>query len=76
MSKKLKAFYLIDILISIICLIGMFANNFSSGYGLDALSSVEYFVVFGILFIVSISLLLIVTMIRLITKTSKKNIRK
>lgn len=76
MNKKIKLFYLVDILIIIICLIGMFVNNFSGGYGLAALSSVGYFVVFWILFIVSISLLFIVTMIRLITKISKKSIRK
>lgn len=76
MNKKIKLFYLVDILIIIIFLIGMFINNFDSGYGLAALSSVGYFVVFGILFIVSISLLFIVTMIRLITKISKKSIRK
>lgn len=72
MNKKIKLFYLVDILIIIICLIGMFINNFDSGYGLQSLSSLGNFVIFGILFIVSISLFLVVTMIKVIMKIYKK----
>ncbi len=74
MNEKLKIFYLIDITVLIISFIGaIFVNNYDYGYGLSALEGVGDFVIVGLIFLISLFLLIIVSIIYIITRCIKRN---
>lgn len=72
MSKKLKIFYIIDISILIVSLLLAIIENAIPQTGLAALESVGRFVVFGIIFIISAFLLVMVSLIYIIKRKIKK----
>ena len=73
MNEKLKIFYCIDITILIISFIGaIFINNYDYGYGLSALSGIGDFIIAGLIFLTSLFLLIIVTIIYIIIRCIKK----
>lgn len=75
MSKNLKIFYIIDLLIMIVSIIGMLIENNKSCYGLEALSSAGYFTAFLLVFIFSFLLLIIVSILYFIIKLKRKYMR-
>lgn len=75
MNKKIKIFYIIDVLIMIISIIGMVILENKANYGLAALTSVGYSVVLFLIFILSIVLIIIVSFIYFLIKL-KKNLKE
>ena len=73
MCKKFKIFYIIDLLFLVLSLIGMIILNNKVEYGLSALTSVGQFVVLLIVFVVSIILNLVISLICLISKLKNRN---
>lgn len=71
MNKKLKIFYIIDITITIISIVGIIIVENQKTYGLVALTSVGYFVILSCIFVISLIMLMIVSMIYFI-KSKKK----
>ena len=68
MSKKLKIFYIIDLLFIVLSLIGMIILNNKVEYGLSALTGVGQFVICLIAFIVSIVLNVVISLIFFISR--------
>lgn len=71
MNKKLKIFYIIDIMVMLISMIGIIIIENQKTYGLVALTSVGYFVILSCIFIISLIMLVIVSLIYFI-KNKKK----
>lgn len=71
MNKKLKIFYIIDITIMIISMVGIVIIENQKTYGLAALTNVGYFVILSCIFIMSLIMLVIVSLIYFI-KNKKK----
>lgn len=71
MNKKLKIFYIIDITIMIISMVGIVIVENQKTYGLAALTSVGHFVILSCIFIISLITLVIVSLIYFI-KNKKK----
>ena len=74
MNKKLKIFYIIDILILIVSFIAVIIIDNSNTYGLAALTSVGHLVVCGIIFLISLILLIVVFLVHMIIKFHKKKL--
>lgn len=72
MSKKIKIFYVVDLIIMIISIIGMLIINNKNAYGLEALTNVGYIVVLLFIFITSLILLVTVSFIYVIFKKRQK----
>lgn len=73
MNKKIKIFYISDLISVIISIIGMLILNSQKSYGLAALTSAGYFTICLLLFIVSVVLLISVSLIYLIITLFLKN---
>lgn len=73
MNKKIKIFYIIDFATMIVSIIGMIVIDNGKTYGLAALASVGHFVIFALIFIASLILLMIVSIIYFIIKLKRKN---
>ena len=71
MNMKIKIFYIIDFIIFITSGLGLIIINNSKNYGLEALEDVGHFVVLGMLFIASILLFIIVSIVFIIKKRRK-----
>lgn len=71
MNKKLKIFYIIDITVMLISMVGIVIVENQKTYGLAALTSVGYFVILSCIFIMSLIMLVIVSLIYFI-KNKKK----
>lgn len=72
MSKKIKIFYVVDLIIMIMSIIGMLIINNKNAYGLEALTDVGYIVVLLFIFITSLILLVTVSFIYVIFKKRQK----
>lgn len=72
MSRKIKIFYAVDLIIMFISIIGMFIINNKNAYGLEALTNVGYIVILLFIFITSLILLVIVSFIYVIFKKRQK----
>lgn len=72
MSKKIKIFYIIDLIIMIMSIIGMLIINNKNAYGLEALTNVGYIVILLFIFITSLILLVMVSFIYIIFKKRQK----
>lgn len=72
MSKKIKIFYVVDLIIMIMSIIGMLIINNKNAYGLEALTNVGYIVVLLFIFITSLILLVTVSFIYFIFKKRHK----
>lgn len=73
MNKKMKIFYIVDLIFMIISIVGIIIVNNKIAYGLEALSNVGYVVILLCIFIVSLILLIIVSLIYAILKKKQKN---
>lgn len=71
MNKKLKIFYIIDITIMIISMVGIVIVENQKTYGLAALTNVGYFVILSCIFMISFIMLVIVSLVYFI-KNKKK----
>lgn len=71
MNKKLKIFYIIDITIMIISMVGIVIVENQKTYGLAALTNVGYFIILSCIFMISFITLVIVSLIYFI-KSKKK----
>ena len=71
MNMKIKIFYIIDFIIFITSGLGLIIINNSKNFGLAALEDVGHFVVLGMLFIASILLFIIVSIVFIIKKRRK-----
>lgn len=72
MNKKLKIFYIIDLSIMSISVIGMLIENNKNVYGLASLSSAGYFTILLLVFIFSFVLLVIVSIVYFVIKLKRK----
>lgn len=63
MSKKVKVFYIIDIVVMCISVIGMILLESKHSYGLAALSCVGYFTILLLTFIISVGLVVVVSLV-------------
>lgn len=72
MSKKIKIFYVVDLIIMIMSIIGMLIINNKNAYGLEALTNVGHIVVLLFIFITSLILLVTVSFIYVIFKKRHK----
>lgn len=72
MNKKIKVFYIIDLVIMMASIIGMIVVDNGKTYGLSALTSVGYFVVLALIFIISLVLLIIVSIVYFIIKLKRR----
>lgn len=73
MNKKMKIFYIVDLIFMIISIVGIITVDNKTAYGLEALSNVGYVVILLFIFIVSLILLIIVSLIYVILKKKQKN---
>lgn len=71
MSKKIKIFYVVDLIIMIMSIIGMLIINNKNAYGLEALTNVGYIVILLFIFITSLMLLVIVSFIYVILRKGR-----
>ena len=71
MSKKIKILYIIDFIIFVTSGIGLIIVSNSKNYGLAALTSLGNFVVLGLIFLASILLFVIISIICIIKKLKK-----
>lgn len=71
-NKKIKVFYIIDLIVMMISMVGMIIVNHKANFGLEALTSVGYVVILLILFIISLILLIIVSFIHAILKKKQR----
>ena len=76
MSKKMKKFYIVDLIVMFISFVGMIVVNNKANFGLAALTSVGYFVILLSVFSVSIILLIILPLIYVILKKKQRQISK
>ncbi len=76
MNQKLAIFYCIDIFVIIVSFILTVLSNLDESTGLGALESVGTFVFFGAIFVFSLALLVIVTVIYFIVKHYKNKKQK
>ena len=72
MNKKLRIFYIIDSIFMIVSFTATVLINNNDTYGLSALESVGQFVMCGVIFLVSLILLIIVFLVNVIIKFHKK----
>lgn len=72
MNKKIKIFYIVDLIIMMISILGIIIVNNKTAYGLEALTNVGYVVVLLSIFIVSLILLIIVSFIYAILKRKQQ----
>lgn len=72
MNNKVKLFYIVDLLIIFLTTIGMIIIENKAFYGLAALTSVGYFTILLIIFIISIVLLVVVSLIYFIRSRKKE----
>lgn len=75
-NKKMKTFYIVDLIVMFISFVGMIVVNNKANFGLAALTSVGYFVILLSVFSVSIILLIIVSLIYVILKKKQRQISK
>lgn len=73
MNKKMKIFYIVDLIFMIISIVGIIIVDNKIAYGLEALSNVGDVVILLCIFIVSLILLIIVSLIYAILKKKQKN---
>ena len=71
MNKKIKIFYVVDLIIMIMSIIGMLIINNKNAYGLEALTNVGYIVILLFIFITSLMLLVIVSFIYVILRKGR-----
>lgn len=71
MNMKIKILYIIDFIIFVASGIGLIIENNSENYGLSALTSLGHFVVLGLIFIASILIFIIISIICIIKKMKK-----
>ena len=71
MSKKIKIFYVVDLIIMIMSIIGMLIINNKNAYGLEALTNIGYIVILLFIFITSLMLLVIVSFIYVILRKGR-----
>ena len=76
MNKKMKMFYIVDLIVMFISFVGMIVVNNKANFGLAALTSVGYFVVLLSIFAVSIISLIIISLIYVILKKKQRKISK
>ncbi len=76
MNKKMKTFYIVDLIVMFISFVGMIVVNNKTNFGLAALTSVGYFVILLSVFLVSVILLIIVSLIYVILKKKQRQISK
>lgn len=76
MNKKMKTFYIVDLIVMFISFVGMIVVNKRANFGLAALTSVGYFVILLSIFSVSIILLIIISLIYIILKKNERQISK
>lgn len=67
----MKIFYIIDLIVMFISIIGIIVIDNTKSYGLAALADVGYLVLLLIIFIISITLLVIVSLIYFILRKNK-----
>lgn len=72
MNKKIKMFYIVDLIVMIISVVGMIIVNNKANFGLAALTSVGYFVILLFVFVVSIILLIVISLTYIILKKKQK----
>ena len=72
MNKKLRIFYIIDSIFMIVSFTATVLINNNDTYGLSALESAGQFVMWGIIFLVSLILLIIVFLVNMIIKFHEK----
>jgi ABC-type multidrug transport system fused ATPase/permease subunit len=75
-NKKMKTFYIVDLIVMFISFVGMIVVNNKANFGLAALTSVGYFVILLSVFSVSIILLIILPLIYVILKKKQRQISK
>ena len=72
MNKKIKMFYIVDLIVMIRSVVGMIIVNNKANFGLVALTSVGYFVILLFVFVVSIILLIVISLTYIILKKKQK----
>ena len=73
MNKKMKMFYIVDLIVMFISFVGMIVVNHKTKFGLAALTGVGYFVILLSVFLVSVILLIIVSLIYYFKEKAKTN---
>lgn len=73
MNKKMKTFYIVDLIVMFISFVGMIVVNNKTNFGLAALTSVGYFVILLFVFLISVILLIIVSLIYYFKEKAKTN---
>ncbi len=73
MNKKMKMFYIVDLIVMFISFVGMIVVNNKTNFGLAALTSVGHFVILLSVFLVSVILLIIVSLIYYVKEKAKTN---
>lgn len=76
MNKKMKMFYIVDLIVMFVSFVGMIVVNNKANFGLAALTSVGYFVILLSIFAVSIISLIIISLIYVILKKKQRKISK
>lgn len=72
MNKKIKVFYIIDIVIVVLSAIGLIVIENNKEFGLSALEGTGKFVILGIIFLISLLALIIVSIIYFIKRRKLK----
>ena len=72
MNRKIKIFYVIDLIFMLISIIGIIILDNKATYGLSALTNVGYVVVLIFIFVVSLILLITVSIMYVILKKKRK----
>lgn len=75
MNKKIKVFYIVDLIVMFISIVGMIIVNSKANFGLAALTNVGYFVILLFIFVVSIILLIIISLMYVILKKRRRTER-
>lgn len=72
MNKKIKIFYIVDLILMSISIIGIIIINNKTSYGMDALANVGYIVILLFIFIVSLIAIIIMSIIYIIFNKKQK----